>query len=118
FADNWLPILTHKRLYKLRAQQVVFATGSIEQPLVFRNNDLPGVTLGSAAHRLMRLYGGRPGNRAVVLSGHDDAYGVALDLAEAGVEIAGVVELRNEAEDSPLALEVRRRGLAVRGAAR
>ena len=46
FSDNWLPIVQANRLYKLRAKSVVMATGSLEQPAVFRNNDLPGVMHG------------------------------------------------------------------------
>ena len=63
FSDNWLPIVQANRLYKLRAKSVVMATGSLEQPAVFRNNDLPGVMHGTAAQRLIRLYGVRPGAR-------------------------------------------------------
>ena len=66
FADNWFAVIRGNRLYKLRAKAIVVATGAIEQPAVFRNNDLPGVMLGSAAQRLIRLYGVRPGSRAVV----------------------------------------------------
>ena len=61
FADNWLAIVRDRRLYKLRADRVVLATGAFEQPAVFRNNDLPGIMFGSAAQRLIRLYGVRPG---------------------------------------------------------
>jgi sarcosine oxidase subunit alpha len=53
FDDNWLAVIQGNRLYKIRAKQVVLATGSIEQPLVFRNNDLPGVMQASAAQRLI-----------------------------------------------------------------
>ena len=94
FADNWLAVVRGNRLYKLRAKQVVVATGAIEQPMVFRNNDLPGVVVGSAAQRLIKLYGVKPGNRAVVAAANADGYGVALDLHEAGVEVAAVVDLR------------------------
>ncbi len=94
FTDNWLPCVRGNRLYKLRAREVVVATGSLEQPMVFRNNDMPGVMLGSAAQRLIRLYGVRPGRRAVVVTANGDGYGVALDLVEAGVEVAAVVDLR------------------------
>ena len=94
FTDNWLPCVQGNRLYKLRAREVVVATGSLEQPMVFRNNDMPGVMLGSAAQRLIRLYGVRPGRRAVVVTANGDGYGVALDLVEAGVEVAAVVDLR------------------------
>src|SRR5690606_4033130 len=68
FADNWLPVIRGNRLHKLRATSVVIATGTIEQPAVFRNNDLPGVMFADAAQRLIRLYGVKPGNRAVVLA--------------------------------------------------
>lgn len=94
YADNWLPVIRGNRLYKLRAKQVILATGMIEQPSQFRNNDLPGIMQGSAAQRLIRLFGVKPGKRAVILASNDDAYGVALDLLEAGVEIAAICDLR------------------------
>ncbi|MBM3560308.1 MAG: aminomethyltransferase [Alphaproteobacteria bacterium] len=93
YDDGWLAVIRGNRLYKVRAKAVVVATGAMEQPAVFRNNDRPGVMLGTAAQRLIRLYGVRPGRRAVVLAGNDDAYGVALDLAAAGVEVAAVIDL-------------------------
>ena len=55
FADHWVPFIRSNRLYKARGKSVVIATGSTEQHLVFRNNDLPGVMMGSAAQRLIRL---------------------------------------------------------------
>ncbi len=96
FSDNWLPVIAGNRMYKLRASAVVVAAGSYEQPMVFRNNDLPGVMLGSAAQRLFHLYGVRPGTRAVVATANGDGYGVALDLMAAGVEVACTVDLRPE----------------------
>ena len=94
FTDNWLPVLRGNRLHKIRAKQVVLATGSFEQPMVFRNNDLPGVMLSSAAQRLMRLYGVAPGKRGVIATANDHGYELALDLLDAGVEVAAVVDLR------------------------
>ena len=94
FADNLLSVVSGNRLVKLRADQVVLATGAIEQPAVFENNDLPGIMMGSAAQRLLWLYGVRPGREAVVVTANGDGYGVALDLVEAGVEIRAVVDLR------------------------
>ena len=58
FADNFLPVIRGHRMCKVRAQQVVVAAGAFEQPMVFRNNDLPGIMLGPGAQRLMRLRGG------------------------------------------------------------
>jgi sarcosine oxidase subunit alpha len=113
FADNWLAVVRGQRFYKLRAKAVVAATGSLDQPAVFRNNDLPGVMQGSAAQRLIRLYGVRPGRRAVVLTANADGYGVALDLDEAGVAVAAVVDIRPSADGSALAGAVRARAIPV-----
>ncbi len=96
FADNWLAIVCAQRLIKLRAKVIVAATGSLEQPAVFRNNDLPGIMLGSAAQRLIQLYGVSPGKRTVVLTANEDGYGVALDLVKAGVGIEMVIDMRPE----------------------
>ena len=96
YADHWVPIVTADHIVKMRAGAVVLATGVYEQPAVFRNNDVPGVMLGSAAQRLIARYAVGPGERAVVLAGNDDAYGLALDLLAAGMTVAAIVDLRAE----------------------
>ncbi|MBK8960701.1 MAG: (2Fe-2S)-binding protein [Proteobacteria bacterium] len=95
FADNWLAAMDANHYYKIRAGVVIAATGVIEQPAVFRNNDAPGVMLASAAQRLMHLYGVKPGTRAVVLTATAAGYGAALDLLDAGIEVAAVVDMRD-----------------------
>src|SRR3546814_2444557 len=59
FADNLLSVMQGDRMIKLRAGSIVVATGALDQPMVFRNNDLPGIMMGSAAERLIGLYGVR-----------------------------------------------------------
>jgi len=113
FADNWLAVIRDNRLYKLRARATVIATGSLEQPAVFRNNDLPGVMLGSAAQRLIRLYGVRPGKQAVVVTANADGYGVAADLAEAGITVEAVVDLRGEVPIGPQVVAAQKLGLRM-----
>lgn len=113
FADNWLPVIQGNRFHKLRARTVVIATGSIEQPAVFRNNDLPGIMMGSAAQRLIHLYGVKPGQRAVILTANRDGYGQALDLVEAGVEVAAVVDLRTDPPADAFTAAVRRAGIPI-----
>jgi len=114
FADNWLALIRGDRMFKLRAKAIVLASGSMEQPVVFRDNDLPGVMLGTAAQRLIRLYGVRPGRRAVVLCANGDGYGVALDLIEAGVTVACVADLREKPGDDARMEEVRAHGVPLR----
>lgn len=113
YADNWLAIERGNRLFKLRARSVVIATGSAEQPVVFRNNDLPGVMLGSAAQRLLRLYAVKPGRRAVVLVSNADGYGVALDLADAGIEVVAIIDLRDDPPRCAAALIAASKGLRI-----
>jgi sarcosine oxidase subunit alpha len=117
FADHWLAIVKGRRLYKLRAGRVVLATGVLEQPALFRNNDLPGIMLGSAAQKLVKLYGVCPGECAVVLTANDHGYGVALDLADAGVEIAAVLDMRASSADGPLRAAVVNRGVRIEAGA-
>jgi sarcosine oxidase subunit alpha len=113
FADNWLALAKGNRLYKLRAKSVVIAAGSLEQPAVFRHNDLPGAMMGSAAQRLVKHYGVRPGRRAVVLTANADGYGVALDLHEAGVEVQAVVDLRADTGTSELVAAAQEAGIPI-----
>jgi len=113
FTDNYLPVIQHKRLYKVRAGRCLVAAGSFDQPVVFRNNDLPGVMLTSAAQRLMKLYAVKPGQRAVILTGHDDGYLAALDLQEQGVAVAAVIDMRAAPADAALAAELKRRDISV-----
>ncbi len=95
YQDHWLAAVKGSRLFKIRAKSVVFATGAIEVPLLFDNNDLPGVMLGSASRRLVHLYGVKPGARALVVTANDDGWDVAGDLAGADIEIAGVLDERH-----------------------
>ncbi|MFF5865634.1 2Fe-2S iron-sulfur cluster-binding protein [Pseudomonas sp. NPDC012596] len=111
FTDNYLPVIQGKRMYKVRATQCLIASGSFDQPVIFRNNDLPGVMLSSAAQRLMKLYAVKPGKRAVVLTGNDDGYYAALDLHEQGVEVAALVDMRTNPADRALLIALEQRAI-------
>ncbi len=90
------PVSPRQRLWKVRAAQVVLAQGAFERPLVFCNNDRPGVMQASAVSAYVNQYGVRPGKRAVVFTNNDSAYATALDLHEAGVEVAAIIDSRPE----------------------
>src|SRR5882672_6813781 len=89
--------LPRERTWQVRAKDVVLATGAIERPLVFPGNDRPGVMLASAARTYVNRYGVLPGNNAVVVAAHDEAYRAAIDLRNAGVDIALIVDVRENA---------------------
>jgi sarcosine oxidase subunit alpha len=114
YADHLVPIVGPNGITKVRAKAVIVASGVFEQPPVFRNNDLPGVMLGSAAQRLMHRYAVKPFNNGVVVTANSHGYRVALDLLQAGCKVAAVIDMRADGEPGALATEVARRGVTIR----
>jgi sarcosine oxidase subunit alpha len=113
YADHWVALVDDRRLTKLRARATLLATGCIEQPAVFQNNDLPGVMLSSAAQRLMHLYAVAPCQRAVILAAGVEGYQLAAELLDLGITVAAIADLRPAGEPSSLAEEIRGRGVAI-----
>ena len=85
-----------QKTWKVWATEVVLATGSIERPMVFGNNDRPGVMLASAAQTYVNQYAVKPGCRTVVFTNNDSGYEAAVDLHNAGIEVAAIIDNRHE----------------------
>ncbi|MER9091752.1 sarcosine oxidase subunit alpha family protein [Mesorhizobium sp. M0700] len=100
----------------LRARSIVFATGAIERPMVFSNNDRPGVMLASAARTYLNRFAVLPGKKIVVATDNDGAWRTAFDYAAAGAEVT-VADLR-AVPPAALAAEAARLGVVVRAATR
>jgi len=100
-----------QRHWECRARSVVVATGSIERPLVFSDNDRPGVVQSDTAWRLARTYGVRPGKVAVFSVGDDLGLEAALDLAGLGVRVRAVADARPEGQDPDLVGALRDAGI-------
>src|SRR5262249_12899649 len=83
---------------RLRTNRLVVATGIVERPPVFGNNDLPGIMLGRAVQRLIHLYGARPGTRAVVVGSNAGSLRVAADLINPGIEVAAYADHRDQTD--------------------
>ncbi|MEO8017990.1 MAG: 2Fe-2S iron-sulfur cluster-binding protein [Pseudomonadota bacterium] len=94
YADHWVALVEPTRMTKVRAGAVVCATGVLEQPAVFRNNDLPGVLLGSAAQRLVHRYGIAPGKRVVILTANREGYELARALRALNIAVTAVLDVR------------------------
>ncbi len=75
------------RLWKIRAGHILLASGALERPIAFANNDRPGITLASAVRGMVERYGVAPGTNGVVFTNNDDAYLTALALKKAGVNV-------------------------------
>jgi sarcosine oxidase, subunit alpha len=106
--------LPRQRVWRVRAKEVVLAGGSIERPLVFHENDRPGIMLAGAVRTYMHRYGVLPGKRIVVATNNDSGWDAALDMARVGGEVAAVIDLRTEMAQEHLA-EAARRGIAIYG---
>lgn len=106
------PETPRERLWQVRAREVVLATGAIERPLVFPDNDRPGIMLADAARTYLTRYGVKVGARVVIATVHDSAYRAALDLHAAGVAIQLIVDLRS-AVSGPVVDAVRAAGIPV-----
>ena len=85
--------LPRQRLWKIRAKQVVLATGAIERPLVFADNDRPGVMLANAVRTYIKRYAVLPASSLVVFTNNDSAYRTALDAKECGAQVS-IVDIR------------------------
>jgi sarcosine oxidase, subunit alpha len=110
--DGLVPIWQGGTLHQVRARRIVYATGSIEQPLMFPGNDLPGVMLSGGAMRLAALYALRPGNLAVVATVDDRGLDAAEALLDHGVEVRAVADLRERGPSEALD-RLARRGVPV-----
>lgn len=106
------PRAARQRYWRVHAKQVLLATGAIEQPLVFEQNDLPGVMLAGAVRQYANRYGVAAGRRIAFATNNDSAYLAALDLAAAGVIVPLIADSR-PAPPPVLAEALRTRGVEV-----
>ena len=113
FYDGLVPVWQGDTLHQIRARRHVAATGAIEQPLVFKDNDLPGVMMSGGARRLAALWAVRPGTAAVVATTGDRGLDAALALRATGVEIAAVADLRPDAAERELGAAVQAAGIRL-----
>jgi sarcosine oxidase subunit alpha len=107
--------LPRQRFWKIRAKQVVLATGAIERPLVFADNDRPGILLAAAVREYVNSYGVLAGRESVVFTNNDDAYRTALALDDAHAKVTAIVDLRPEAEamGGDLVAAAKARGMTI-----
>ena len=98
YDEGILAVSRPYEFWELRPGRVIIATGSYENPMVFENNDLPGIFLSAGLQRLMHRFYIRPGNQAVVAACNNNGYVISQQLIDAGVAVAGVVDNRSEKE--------------------
>ncbi|OEY65432.1 sarcosine oxidase subunit alpha [Marinobacter sp. X15-166B] len=101
-----------QRMHRIRAGWVVLATGAIERPLVYANNDVPGCMLASAVSTYIKRYAVVPGNELVLMTTNDQGYTAAFDWQDAGRKVVAIVDTRAEPTGACVA-QAQQRGLKV-----
>ena len=101
------------RLWRVRAAQIITATGAIERPLSFAGNDIPGVMLASAVRDYVVNYGVSVGDRTVVVTNNDNAYLTAIALKHAGLDVPVILDARVLPEDRGLVEQAKALGIRV-----
>lgn len=94
-ADKHAP---RERLWRIRAGEVILASGAIERPLVFPDNDRPGVMLVSAVGEFALRYGVAAGREVVFFTNNDSVYRRALECVNAGMNVAAIVDTRADVD--------------------
>ncbi|MDN3024094.1 2Fe-2S iron-sulfur cluster-binding protein [Streptomyces sp. S.PB5] len=88
--------VSRQRVWRVRAKQVVFATGAYERPIAFDDNDRPGIMLADSARTYLNRFGVLAGREVVVFTTNDSAYPAATELADAGARVRAVIDTRGE----------------------
>ncbi|MDC2990848.1 sarcosine oxidase subunit alpha family protein [Candidatus Pelagibacter sp.] len=100
------------RLLKIRAKKVISATGSLERPLIFDNNDRPGILLSSAIEKYSNFFGVACGQKNVLFTNNDSAYETAISLLQKGINIEAIIDNREEV-DSKLVKEIEKNNIKI-----
>ncbi len=101
-----------QRLLKIRAKKVITATGSLERPLIFDNNDRPGILLSSAVEKYANFFGVACGEKNVLFTNNDSAYETAISLFQKGINIETIIDNREEI-DSRLIKEAEKNNIKI-----
>ena len=94
-----LKYMPRQRLWYIRAKEVIISTGSIERPLVFGNNDRPGIILSSAAKEYMKVYGVLVGKKPIIFTNNDSGYDTAIEFKKNGINPL-IVDVRKSSNSS------------------
>ena len=101
-----------QKLWYIRAKEVVISSGSIERPIVFGNNDTPGILLSSAAKEYMKVYGVLVGKKPLIFTNSDSAYETAIEFKKNGINPI-VLDSRKEL-NSDLITEAKNLGIDIK----
>ncbi|UYV38646.1 sarcosine oxidase subunit alpha family protein [Rhodobacteraceae bacterium D3-12] len=83
--------------WRIAATRAILASGALERPVAFQNNDRPGIMMASALRSYVNRYGVSPGRAVTVFGNNDSAHDTAQSLIAAGVHVAALIDSRPNA---------------------
>ena len=84
-------------LWRIYTQRTLLCTGALERPIAFENNDRPGIMLASAMRSYANRWAVTPDQQVAVFTNHDDGHRTATDMLAKGVNVAAVIDTRENA---------------------
>ncbi len=84
------PFGTAPRLWRMRAGRVILASGALDRPITFANNDRPGVMSLMGAAEYLARYGVLAGREVAVLSNHSLADPIIAKLKDTGARVVQI----------------------------
>ena len=99
------PHLPRECFWRITAARAILATGALERPIAFPNNDRPGILMAGALQTYLNRYGTVPGANITLFANNDNARHVARQLIAAGVSVKAILDSRPDAsvlEDCPV----------------
>ncbi|UVK48357.1 sarcosine oxidase subunit alpha (plasmid) [Mesorhizobium sp. AR07] len=88
------PNMPVERLWRIATKRAVLATGAEERPLVFGGNDIPGVMMAGAMRHYLNRYAVAPGKTTAIFTTNDSGYALARDLEAQGIQLAAIIDSR------------------------
>ncbi len=101
-----------KVLHKIRAKEVILATGAHERPMLFETNDLANIMLSQSVRRYLNEFGVVSGADVILYGNNDSIYSTAIDLHNQKINCK-VVDVRSSGNDSEIVLKVKDFGIEV-----
>jgi thioredoxin reductase len=112
--DQMVGLADANRSWMVGFDRIVLATGARDLAMAFPGWNQPGVMGAAALHMLLTRYDAFAGRRILVLGSHDLALETALLAHERGIEVAGLIEVRDLPQGSAeLVAKIEAAGIAI-----
>lgn len=87
-------------LWRITSKRALLCAGATERPIVFENNDRPGIMQASAVRAYVNRWATTPAQQVAIFTNNDDGHRTASDLVAKGVEVVSVIDTRADAPTS------------------